>query len=200
MTRCPGGERSLTAAAGSVNYVAPRPEKNRLTLESVPRFILTAMDGISKSLRPGQLARLAGVSPDTLRHYERLGILRAATRTVSGYRMYGPDAPERVALAQRALQLGFTLRELGEILRARDNGEAPCRRVLDLTEEKLRSLEQRIEQLRRTRRYLRQLVQEWRLQVARTGPGRKAMLLQSLQSNPAPPSRPADNLRRRKQT
>jgi len=114
--------------------------------------------------------------------------------------MYGPDAPERVALAQRALQLGFTLRELGEILRARDNGEAPCRRVLDLTEEKLRSLEQRIEQLRRTRRYLRQLVQEWRLQVARTGPGRKAMLLQSLQSNPAPPSRPADNLRRRKQT
>jgi len=86
---------------------------------------------------------------------------------------------------RRALQLGFTLAELSEILRVRDSGGAPCHRVLRLTEEKLRSLGQQIQELRRTQRYMRQLVREWRKRLARTAPGNGALLLQTLKANPA---------------
>jgi DNA-binding transcriptional MerR regulator len=68
-------------------------------------------------LRSGELARLTGVSTDTIRHYERLGILPKSQRTNGGYRMFPASAVERVQLAQRALQLGFSLNELSEILR-----------------------------------------------------------------------------------
>ena len=64
------------------------------------------------SLRSGELARLTAVSADTLRHYEKLGILARSQRTASGYRMFPRSAVERVQLAQRALQLGFSLHKL----------------------------------------------------------------------------------------
>jgi DNA-binding transcriptional MerR regulator len=113
------------------------------------------MNGTGTSLRSGDLARLTGLSSDTIRHYERLGILSESPRTASGYRMYGREAVDRVRLVQRALQLGFTLPELSEILRARDRGGVPCHRVFTMTEEKLRSLDQQIQELRRTQRYMR---------------------------------------------
>ena len=104
------------------------------------------------------LPLLTDVSADTLRHYEKLGILPTSPRTNSGCRMFPPIAVERVLLAQRALQLGFSLNELSEILRTRDNGGVPCHRVLRLIEEKLRSLGQQIEELQQTQAYMRRLV------------------------------------------
>lgn len=142
------------------------------------------MADTAKPLRSGELAQLTGVSPDTIRHYERIGILRAPPRTSAGYRMYTRDTIDRVRLVQRALQLGFTLTELSEILRTRDSGNAPCHRVLNLTEEKLRSLGQHIQELQRTQSYMRQLVRDWRRKLSRTRPGDKAMLLLSLADKP----------------
>jgi len=135
-------------------------------------------------LRSGELARLTGVSADTLRHYEKLGILPTSQRTNTGYRMFTPSSVERVLLAQRALQLGFTLNELSEIFRTLDNGGVPCHRVLTLTEEKLRYLGQQIEELCRTQAYMRKLVQDWRTKLKHTPAGRKAMLLHSLVDRP----------------
>jgi len=135
-------------------------------------------------LRSGELARLTGVSADTLRHYEKLGILATSQRTTGGYRMFPRTAVERVQLARRALQLGFSLPELSEILRIRDDGGAPCHRVLNLAEEKLRSLDRQIEQLQQTQAYMRKLVQEWRKKLKHTPPGSKAMLLHSLVDTP----------------
>jgi DNA-binding transcriptional MerR regulator len=156
------------------------------------------MSATDKALRSGELARLAGVSPDTIRHYERIGILAESPRTASGYRMYGRDAVDRVRVARRALQIGFTLTELAEILRTRDRGGAPCHRVLNLAEEKLRSLELQIQELRRTQRYMRQLVRQWRLQLRHTPTGKKALLLHSLADQRLPLARPgARNLKRR---
>jgi len=137
-----------------------------------------------KSLRSGELAHLTGVSSDTIRHYERIGILTEAPRTASGYRMYGRDAVDRVRLVQRALQLGFSLAELSEILQVRDKGGVPCHRVLNMAQAKLRSLEQQIEELRRTQRYMKQLVRQWRKTLSHTAPGSKAMLLHSLGDKP----------------
>jgi len=156
------------------------------------------MSATGTSLRSGELARLTGVSSDTIRYYERRGILSESPRTVSGYRMYGQDAIERVRLVQRALQLGFTLAELSEILQVRDRGGVPCHRVLNLTEEKLCSLERQIQELRRTQRYMRQLVRQWRVKLAHTKPGSKALLLHSLADKPVPRAKSMDNFRRRK--
>jgi DNA-binding transcriptional MerR regulator len=156
------------------------------------------MSATSKSLRSGELARLTGVSSDTIRHYERMGILPESPRPPSGYRMYGPYAIDRVRLVQRALGLGFTLAELSEILQVRDCGDVPCLRVLKMTEEKLISLEQQIRELRRTQRYMQQLVRQWRVKLSHTTPGSKAMLLHSLADKPSLRTHPLDNFRRRK--
>jgi DNA-binding transcriptional MerR regulator len=148
------------------------------------------------SLRSGELARLTGVSADTLRHYERLSILPTSQRTDGGYRMFPASAVERVQLAQRALQLGFSLNELSDIFRTRDNGGVPCHRVLNLTEEKLRSLGQQITALRQTQSYMRKLVRDWKRTLKRTPPGKKAMLLHSLVDKPNATSA-TNNLKRR---
>jgi len=80
----------------------------------------------------------------------------------------------------------------------RDGGGTPCHRVLSLTEAKLRSLEHQIQELRRTQRYMRQLVRQWRLQLSHTPPGTKAMLLHSLADKPMPhPKSGSDNFKRR---
>ena len=102
------------------------------------------MASTPKPLRSGELARLAHVSPDTVRHYEKLGILPCSPRTEAGYRMYPAHAVDRVHLVQRALQLGFSLAELSEIFQTRDSGGAPCRRVLRLAEQKLTALNDQI--------------------------------------------------------
>ena len=147
-------------------------------------------------LRSGELARLTGVSADTLRHYERLGILPTSQRTRSGYRLFNASAVETVRLTQRALQLGFSLKELSEILRTRENGGAPCQRVLGLTEEKLRLVGEQIQKLQRTEDCLRELVRDWRQKLMRTPPGHQAMLLHSLADRPQTKTK-KNNLKRR---
>ena len=144
------------------------------------------MDSNGRALHSGRVAELTGVSPDTIRHYERIGILARVPRTASGYRVYGSDSVERIRLVQRALRLGFTLAELSEILRARDKGGTPCGRVLHLAEQKLQSLERQIAELQRTRTYRKTLVRQWRARLAKTQPGARAMLLQSLVDSATP--------------
>jgi len=109
----------------------------------------------SKSLRSGALAKASGLSPDTIRHYETIGVLPGASRTQSGYRVYPASALQRVLVVQRALRIGFTLAELAEVLKARDAGGAPCRRVYQLAQDKLKGIEADIEALKRPKRYVK---------------------------------------------
>ncbi|MGO9169073.1 MAG: MerR family transcriptional regulator [Candidatus Sulfotelmatobacter sp.] len=83
------------------------------------------MTTTNTSLRSGTLAHLTGVSPDTIRYYERIGVLPRARRTASRYRIYGRDAADRVRLVQGSLRMGFTLAELSEIFRVSDSGAIP---------------------------------------------------------------------------
>lgn len=137
-----------------------------------------------KRLRCGELARLAGLSPDSIRHYERIGILPAAPRNGSGYRQYGPEALQRVRMVRSALQMGFTLHELAEILRARDCGEVPCHKVFHMAEEKLQSITQQISDLRKTQQYMRRVLRKWRTELSSAGRSHHAMLLHLLQPRP----------------
>ena len=120
------------------------------------------------------------MSPDTIRYYEKLGVLPKALRTESGYRVYPQSAVERVFVVQRALRIGFALAELAEVLKARDAGGAPCRRVYELAQEKLVGIAADIEALKRTQRYLKRVLSDWEHRIQRAGPGQKSHLLYSL--------------------
>jgi len=131
-------------------------------------------------MRSGELAQLSGVSTDTLRHYERIGVLAKAPRTKSGYRQYPPSALDRVRLVRRALSVGFTLEELARVLRILDKGGAPCRQVRDLALSKLEEIEHRLKELVLVRDHLQMLLKDWDDRLARTAPGQRAGLLDSL--------------------
>jgi len=131
-------------------------------------------------LRSGAVAKAAGVSPDTVRYYERIGVLPKASRTEAGYRLYAESAVERVLVAQRALRIGFTLAELGEVFRTRDAGGAPCRRVLELAQMKLRGIREDMRDLRQTEKQMKKVLGEWEERMLRTVPGQKAHLLHAL--------------------
>jgi DNA-binding transcriptional MerR regulator len=120
------------------------------------------------------------VSADTIRHYEKIGVLPKASRTQSGYRIYPESAVERVLVVQRALRIGFTLAELAEVLKARDAGGAPCQRVYKLAREKLRGITADIEALKKTERYLKQVLGDWEHRMRQSAPGQKSNLLHSL--------------------
>lgn len=131
-------------------------------------------------LLSGELARLAGVSSDTLRHYERVGVLPRPPRTESGYRRYPPSSVDRVRLIRRALAIGFSLDELRRLLQVRERGGAPCRKVRDLAASKLAQTEERIAELEALRDQLRGLLRDWDGRLARTPDGQQARLLESL--------------------
>ena len=130
-------------------------------------------------LRSGQLARQAGVSRDTLRHYERKGLLSPAARASNGYRYYRPEALGRVRLVRAALSIGFSLEELARILRARDRGLAPCKEVRELAGRKLVALEAQLRELRAWRNQLRRTLSQWDKSLRKVRPGRQAGLLEA---------------------
>ena len=127
----------------------------------------------------GELARLAGVSPDTVRYYERRGLLPAVARSAAGYRLFSPESLRRVQLIRSALSLGFSLSELSQIFRERNNGGTPCRRVRKLAQKKLSVLDARLRELHSCRRELRATLAEWDRMLARTPRGKQARLLET---------------------
>jgi DNA-binding transcriptional MerR regulator len=136
-------------------------------------------------MRSGQLARECGVSTDTLRHYERIGVLPRPRRTASGYREYPVDAVKRVRLVRRALEIGFTLEELAGILKVRDSGGAPCREVRALAEAKLAQLIRKIDDLCELRDHVRQVLDDWDERLRQTPRGARAGLLEALLTLPS---------------
>jgi DNA-binding transcriptional MerR regulator len=129
---------------------------------------------------PRDAARATGVSTDTLRHYERQGLLPGVTRTAAGYRRYSAATVERVLLIQRALVVGFSLTDLKRVLGVRDRGGAPCQSVRALVGERLYGLTQRIEELLTLRDELRLLLADWDGRLSKTAPGQRANLLETL--------------------
>jgi DNA-binding transcriptional MerR regulator len=131
-------------------------------------------------VQSGELSRRAGISTDTLRHYERLDVLPKPPRTNGGYRDYPANALERVRLIQSALKVGFSLPELATILRMRDRGEVPCHRVRAIAEYKLEEVKQQINDLLGMRDQLERVLKDWDARLARAGKEKPARLLESL--------------------
>jgi len=102
----------------------------------------------------GKLAKDMGIGAGTLRYYERLGLLPPASRTASGYRMYGEAAAQRLRFIRRAQALGFSLEEIAELLALSDNPRGRARDVKRVTQAKIADIERRIEALARMKQGL----------------------------------------------
>jgi Hg(II)-responsive transcriptional regulator len=109
-------------------------------------------------MRSGQVARRAGVNVETLRYYERRGLLPAPPREGSGYRAYDPDAVRIVRFVKRAQELGFSLDEVEALLGLAAGGPDGCEAVQRLTEERITELDRRIADLQAMRGSLERLL------------------------------------------
>jgi len=107
----------------------------------------------------GQLARRCGVPIDTIRYYERQGLLPAARRGANGYRQYHDGDVRRLRFVRRAKELGFSLEEIAGLLALSDARGADMAQVRAAAEEKIALLQQRIDELGRVRDALGELVQ-----------------------------------------
>jgi MerR family transcriptional regulator, copper efflux regulator len=112
----------------------------------------------AETMTIGRLAKRAGVNIDTIRYYERNGLLPAPLRRASGYREYGAEDADRLRFIRRAKELGFTLVEIAELLSLTANRHADMRGVKRKAEERLEHVEFKIKELQRVRRGLNKLI------------------------------------------
>lgn len=107
----------------------------------------------------GQVAKLAGVNRETLRYYEREGIIEQPERKDSGYRIYPPSIVKRIRFIKRAQELGFSLKEISELMALRnDTEDATCRDVKQYAQDKVKVIEKKLADLKRMRTRLVELV------------------------------------------
>lgn len=110
----------------------------------------------------GQLAKLAGVKPDTVRFYERSGLLPRAARSAAGYRVYDEAAVQRLRFVRKAQGLGFSLDEVRRILSLRGQGKETCRCVVGMAEATLAETETKLKALQAFRDAMAANLTRWR--------------------------------------
>lgn len=115
----------------------------------------------------GRLAHSVAMESKTLRYYDRVGLVRPAARTPSGYRLYDAAAHGRLRFILRAKGLGINLADIRRILAVRDEGSAPCRHVQDLVATNIARIESQIADLQALRRDLRRLQRELKRRLPR---------------------------------
>ena len=98
-------------------------------------------------LTTSRLAQLGGVNLETIRYYERRGLLPKPPRTEAGYRQFAPDTAQRLRFIKRAQELGFTLDEIGELLDLRHDPQHNRDDVRTRAIEKIADVERKIETL-----------------------------------------------------
>ncbi len=127
-------------------------------------------------MKIGEVAKAAGVGIHAVRFYEREGLLPKPARRPSGYREYPQDVVLSLRFIKRAKELGFSLKEISELLSLNRNPKATAGDVKKRAEQKLTDLEKRIRSLQRMRRALKKLMEE----CPGSGPTSSCSILRSL--------------------
>jgi DNA-binding transcriptional MerR regulator len=112
-------------------------------------------------LKIGEISRRSGVGIETLRFYEKSGLLDKPARTESGYRVYAAEVLERLAFIKQAQSLGFTLEEIRRVIEDARAGQSPCDEVREIVRRRLAELDARMRELRRYRKELAATLAEW---------------------------------------
>src|SRR4051812_12794967 len=110
-----------------------------------------------KPMTIGQVAKLAGVGVETIRFYEREGLLHKPKRKQSGYRMFGSEVVSRIKFIRSVKELGFSLKEIRELLFLRVDSRGTATEVKKRVDSKINQIDQRITDLRKVRNALAQL-------------------------------------------
>jgi Hg(II)-responsive transcriptional regulator len=131
-------------------------------------------------MRIGTAAKRAGVNVQTLRYYERRGLLPKPPRRSSGYREFPDEAVRVVRFVKRAQELGFTLEEIEELLRLRDHTRRDRARIRAVAQHRADDIGKRIEELKAVKRALSHLVH-----CCREGSTLECPILEALESGPA---------------
>src|SRR3989304_2806865 len=113
-----------------------------------------------QGLKVGEVARRAAVNLQTIHYYERTGLLPRPARTASNYRVYPDDAVRRGRFIKRAQELGFTLKEIKELLHLRAAPRSCCSDVRRQAEAKLVDIEEKVRTLQAMRKALTKLIRE----------------------------------------
>ena len=113
-----------------------------------------------KQLTIGKLADLTGVSTDTLRYYEKMKLITAASRSTAGYRLYDAEAVNVIRFIRGAKELNFTLDEIRQLTALKASDKSTCAQILKHTESKIKQAEQRILELKEIRKVLKQLAEQ----------------------------------------
>lgn len=107
-----------------------------------------------RGLRVAELAAAAGISADTVRYYEKAGLLLPPARSPAGYRSYDEDAVDRLQFIQGAQRLGLRLRDIRDLLDVRDTGKCPCEPAEELLQRRLSELDAELARLTSLRRQM----------------------------------------------
>lgn len=112
-------------------------------------------------MKVSELARLAGVTAETVRHYTREGLLHPERHPENGYQLFGQDDLDRLRFIQRARTLGFGVAEIRDILDHADHGDSPCPMVRDLLASRLPQIRERICELQSLASRMEQALAAW---------------------------------------
>lgn len=123
----------------------------------------------------GQVAKIANVSIETIRYYERFGLMQQAPRAESGYRQFDTDIVEQIRFIKRAQALGFTLKEVKKLLSASENSEYDCNDIRQFTLRKIAEIEQKISDLEQ----IKSVLQEASSKCPTQGPLNNCPILQN---------------------
>jgi DNA-binding transcriptional MerR regulator len=129
------------------------------------------MEGVD-GLTVSQLAGEVDASADTVRYYERIGLLAPPDRSPSGYRLYGPEAIDRVRFIKRAQRFGLRLEDIGGLIKIREQGMCPCGGTRRLLEGRLAQLDEEMAALNRLRNDIQTMLDDEPAPEAASGPSR----------------------------
>lgn len=145
----------------------------------------------------GEAARRAGVSPDLIRYYERVGVLPRAPRTEGGFRYYSEGAVAQLLFVRNAIRFGFTSKQLAGFLKARDSGRPPCQSVRAAGQRLLTEMDAQLARLQEARTAMAETLAAWDSRLARTPAGAPAHLLAMVPHAPRATRRILASKRRR---
>ncbi len=114
-------------------------------------------------MRVGELAKRLSVTPDTVRFYTREGLLSPEKSVENGYKQYGKVEVERLKFILSARQLGFSVKDVEQILHQADHGDSACPLVRDLIQQRLEKTELQYQRSRALREKMRIAIEQWQL-------------------------------------
>jgi len=127
----------------------------------------------------GELATRSGTLVETIRYYERVGMMPAPPRSASGYRQYRPEHLQRLLFLRRCRDLGFSIQEISSLLELAEQREEPCTKIARVATHHLDAVQAKLTDLKRLHRALRSLIES-----CSGGPVSECKILEALSRRP----------------